>query len=227
MNIAAKAEEYLWNNFKFYLMVRKSCLLDLLLPIENEDKDFPVERYADFPGSLEKHIGLRSFVVGQSVQFSNTPYMTVGFDVYKDSQCSCQVVASFSVVFSVDTPNNQDQDIKYVGNSSEAVARFRRLVWDALDDIMFEAWEDNGKHYENRAFFDFLKDTAWVNPITQTGDTVAWNYNMVGNVINDSECSAVEQLKKEDRSSGLAVFTISYMIDVNKLYDSKGIGCGC
>lgn len=223
--ISALAELYLWNNFKFYLMTHKTCLLDNFLLISDASQDDPMFRYNDFTNAFDQHIGLGSYVAGQAAQFSRFPYLTVNIVPLDRGDCSTRVVLTFDVAYGVDTPDNLTGQTGYPGNSSEAIAAWRANVCSGLNEVMHNAFSDSEKHYEHRAFFDELRDTAWVNPVTKTGDPKAWKYNIVGHVDESVEVGEVYQLKKEDRSSACLVFSVVYNLDINRLYGRDDCGC--
>lgn len=224
--LAGNVENYLWNCFKFYLMVNHTCLCDNILPVVNASSEDPMTRYNDFNNALNQHIGLGSYVAGQAAQFSRFPYVTVNINSFDRGDCSTRVIMSFDIVFGVDTPNNNTGETGYPGNSSEAIAKFRSKICGALDDLMFNAFSDGEKHYSKQAFFDALRDTSWVNPVTKTGEPKPWKYNVIGHVDDSVEVGDVFQLKKEDRSSACLVFTVLYNLDVSRLY-GDGNDCGC
>ena len=223
--MSALAELYLWSNFKFFLMTRKTCLLDNLLTISDSTSDDPYTRYNDFSNALDQHIGLGSYVAGQSAQFSRFPYVTMTVVPLDRGDCSTRVVLTFDVAYGVDTPDNLTTQTGYPGNSSEAIATWKANICSALDEIMYSAFSDGEKHYSKQAFFDDLRDTAWVNPATKTGSAKEWKYNIIGHVEDSVEISEVYQLKKEDRSSGCLVFSVVYNIDISRLYGRDDCGC--
>lgn len=223
--ISALAELYLWNNFKFYLMTHKTCLLDNLLPISDASQDDPTLRYNDFTNALDQHIGLGSYVLGQSAQFSRFPYLAVTVVSLDRGNCSTRVVLTFDIAYGVDTPDNLTTQTGYPGNSSEAIATWRANICSGLNEIMHNAFSDGEKHYEHQAFFDALRDTAWVNPVTKKGSPKPWKYNIIGHVDEGVEIGDVFQLKKEDRSSACLAFSVAYRLDVNRLYGRDDCGC--
>lgn len=224
--LASNVENYLWNCFKFYLMVHSTCLCDNILQIVNSSSDDPMIRYNDFNNAINQHIGLGSYVAGQAAQFSRFPYVTMNINALDRGDCNTRVVLSFDIAFGVDTPNNKTGETGYPGNSSEAIAKFRSKICGALDDLMFNAFNDGEKHYGHQAFFDALRDTSWVNPVTKTGTAKGWKYNVVGSVDDSVEVGDVFQLKKEDRSSACLVFSVVYNLDISRLY-GDGNDCGC
>lgn len=223
--LSALAELYLWNNFKFYLMTHKTCLCDNVLPIANSESDDPMLRYNDFVNSLDQHIGLGSYVAGQAAQFSRSPYITMRVVPLDRGSCSTRVVLSFDVMYGVDTPDNLTGQTGYPGNSSESIAAWRSNICSSLDKLMFNAFSDGAKHYSSWSFFDELRDTAWVNPVTKAGDPKDWKFNILGHVDNSVEISEVVQLKREDRSSSALVFTVVYNLDIDRLYGRDDCGC--
>lgn len=223
--LSALAELYLWNNFKFYLMTHKTCLCDNLLRIANADSDDPTIRYNDFTNALDQHIGLGSYVAGQAAQFSRFPYVTMTVVPLDRGDCSTRVVLTFDVAYGVDTPDNLINQTGYPGNSSEAIATWRANICSALNEIMYNAFSDDAKHFQRWSFFDELRDTAWVNPVTKQGNPKEWKYNIVGYVDDSVEVGEVFQLKKEDRSSACLVFSVVYNIDISRLYGRDDCGC--
>lgn len=223
--MSALAELYLWNNFKFYLMTHKTCLCDNILTIANAESDDPVTRYNDFPAALDQHIGLGSYVAGQAAQFSRFPYVTMTVVPLDRGDCSTRVVLTFDIAYGVDTPDNLTAQTGYPGNSSEAIAAWRANICSALDEIMWNAFPDGEKHFQKRAFFDELRDTSWVNPITKTGNPKEWKYNIIGHVDSSVEIGEVFQLKREGRSSACLVFSVVYNLDINRLYGRDDCGC--
>lgn len=228
-SISTYVEKFLWNNLKMYLMLYESCLLDNLLVVDNEMADLPIERYRNFMEELNNHLGLGSYVAQQATQFSNTPYITVRISPYDIGHCTAKAIMSFDVVFSTDTPHNTDAD-KNPGNSSESVAAFRAAIINGLDKLMYEAFTPSDNYgvtgvYRSPAFFDALRDETLPNPV-KPEETADWIYNVNGTVDDDKEITEVIQLKREDRSSGLSVFTVSYIININGLYGGD-VDCGC
>lgn len=223
-------EKWMWNNFKMYLMQYPTCLLDNVLKIKDANADDPVERYVDFNNQFENHIGLGSYVVNQAAQFSTVPYITVNIAAYPTGTCSTRVFMEFDIVFTTDSPApNSATTTQYVGNSSEAVASFRANIANGLDYLFHNAfgdlYDENTGPAPNKAFFDRLRDQELVNPFDHS-KTANWKYNIIGQVDDDNEITQVYQLKREDRSSGLSVFHITYRLDVNRIY-GDGIDCGC
>lgn len=223
--LSALAELYLWNNFKFYLMTHKTCLLDNLLHIADATSDDPTIRYEDFNNALEQHVGLGSYVAGQAAQFSRFPYVTMTVVPLDRGDCSTRVVLTFDVAYGVDTPDNLTGQTGYPGNSNEAIATWKANICSALDDLMFNAFSDGEKHYSKRSFFEALENTAWVNPVTKKGEPKPWKYNIIGHVDESVEVGEVFQLKKEDRSSACLVFSVVYNLDINRLYGRDNCGC--
>lgn len=226
--IIAEAENFLWNNFKMYLMQYPTCLCDTFLDVANPDAEKPIDRYKDFMNELEAHIGLGSYVNGQAAQFSRTPYLTVNFQPIPMGGCATRVIMGFDVVYATDTPPAPNGNMtRYVGSSSESVADFRADVMLALDEMFFYAFdhqEHEGELY-TQAFFDRLRDQEITNPVNPN-QTVKWGYNIIGQVDDDSTISEVSQLKREDRSTGLNVFHIVYKMDLNELRTLTW-DCGC
>lgn len=228
--VVANAELFVWNNLKFFLMSYRSCLLDLILKVKDENAENPYDRYQNFPNSLEDHMGLGSYTVAQAAQFSKVPYVTVNIHAIPSGHCSTRVVMGFDVVFSTDTPKADDGVTRYVGSSSESVAQFRADIMNALDNLFYYAYADDDPRIEADAFFtqsfmDRLEGQEVVNP-ANPNETKMWDYNVSAFVDVDTSISEVSQLKREDRSTGLSVFHVVYTFDINRLY-GNGIDCGC
>lgn len=223
-SLSTWVEKFVWNNIKMYLMQWQTCLLDTLLEIDNPNEEAPIMRYKDFMNNLEAHIGLGSYVSQQPTQFSSLPYLTVRISPYDIGHCAARCLVSFDVVFATDTPHNTDAD-KNPGNSSESVATFRANVMQGLDALMYSAYDKIDGRYESPAFFDRLRGQIISDPTTP-GRTAEWKYNIIGTVQDDKDITEVIQLKREDRSSGLSVFTVTYTIDIDKLYGGD-VDCGC
>lgn len=227
-SITTFAEKFIWNNLKMALIQYESCLCDHLLTIANKDATAPIDRYQDFLNQLEAHIGLGSYVTQQATQFSNLPYITVNIYPYDLGSCNAKATVAFDVVFATDTPTNTSVS-KNPGNSSEAVATFRANIIDALDQLMYRFYNleealETGIH-SSPAFFDRLRDQELPSP-TNPEKTKQWIYNIVGTVAEEKEVTEVIQLKREDRASGLSVFTVAYTIEISKLYGDD-VDCGC
>lgn len=233
--IVGLAENFIWNNFKFYLLSYQTCLLDLICPIKNINAIKPVDRYEDLLNFVDSHIGLASYVNGQASQFSKIPYITVNIAPIQTSRCSVTVVIGFDVVYATDAPPADDGQTKYIGSSSESVSSFRAGIAASLDELFFYAFGDpkldeDGviipeQHYYTQSFFDFLCGKEVSNP-TDPNDKKKWAYNIVGEVDDESTITEVSQLKREDRSSQLNVFHLVYKIDINKLIGDGGeYGC--
>lgn len=226
VKLSTWAEKFLWNNLKMYLMQYQTCLCDNILKIKNEKADFPIDRYDNFMISLDNHIGLGSYTLQQPTQYSNLPYVNARFQPYDLGSCSTRVTVVFDVVFATDLPKANDNQSKYAGNSSEAVAAFRANIISALDELMFNAY-DKVAYPDGltQAYFDRLRNQTLPNPV-DTSQTTAWKYNVVGQVDAETTISEVVQLKTEDRNSGLSVFQVVYRLDLNKIY-GDGIDCQC
>lgn len=226
IKLSTWAEKFLWNNLKMYLMQYPTCLCDNILAVENDESDFPVDRYHDFFHSLDNHIGLGSYTLQNPTQYSNLPYINVRINPTDIGSCSTRVIIAFDVVFATDLPNANDDQTKYAGNSSEAVAAFRANIISALDDLMFNAYDKIAyPDGINQAFFDRLRGQTLPNP-ANPGQTAEWKYNIVGQLDSENSITEVAQLKTEDRNSGLSVFQVLYRMDLNKIY-GDGIDCQC
>lgn len=223
-NLSTWVEKFVWNNLKMYLMQWQTCLLDTMLVVDNQESETPITRYRDFMNELEAHVGLGSYVTQQATQFSNLPYLTVRISPYDVGHCAARCLISFDVVFATDTPHNTDAD-KNPGNSSESVATFRANIMNALDALMYNAYDKVDGVYESPAFFDRLRDQAIPNP-TKPEETADWKYNIIGTVADEKDVTEVIQLKREDRQSGLSVFTVTYTINIDRLYGGD-VDCGC
>lgn len=224
--IVLNAEKFLWNNFKMYLMQYKTCFLDNILKIKDENAELPIDRYEDFPASLDKHVGLGSYIVNQAEQFSDVPYVTVNIAAIPAGGCTTRVIMGFDIVFTTDSPRpTTEQSLQYVGNSSEAVASFRANIANGLDQIFHGAFDDISDDSIDAAFYDRLRGQTLPNPVNPA-NTKEWKYNVMGSVDDDSTLSEVMQLKREDFSQALAVFHIVYKMDINRLY-GDGVDCGC
>ena len=219
----ALAEKFIWNNLRMYLLTHKSCLLDNLLTIENNEAETPAARYGtDFIAEMDKHIGLGSYVNNQPTQFSRLPYITVNITPIAGGKCNTRVVIGFEIVYTTDTPTQSGHKQIPVGNSSEAVASFKANIMSALDELMYDATEE--VHYGQVSFFDALRDQTVTHPFN--GQTKQWGYNIWGQVDDSVDVSEVYQLKREDRSSAMSVFSVVYTMDLNRLKGEK-LDCGC
>lgn len=226
--ITNNAEKYLWMNLKMYLMQYPTCLLDNILKVKDEKAEFPIDRYEDFINSFEKHIGLGSYTAGQAAQFSNVPYLTFNFQAFPNRGCSTRVVMTCTVLFTTDSPRPDNLDsTQYVGNSSEAVASFRANIANGLHAIMHRAYDPAMYPDEtpDLAFWDRLREQTIPNP-AKPEDMREWEYNVRGHVDDEDTMTEVIQLKREDRSSGLLVYTLTYTMDIDRLY-GNGLDCGC
>lgn len=228
--MVAHAEQWIWNNLKFYLQSYPTCLLDLLLPIKDPNAENPFDRYNDFPNSLEEHIGLGSYVTGQAAQFSKTPYITVHIQALPMGGCSTRVIMGFDVVFSTDTPKAEDGTTRYVGSSAESVAKFRADVMTALDELFYYAYDEDDERAENdlaftQSFMDRFAGQEVVNP-ANPNQTTMWQYNIKAFVDEDADMSEVSQLKREDRYTGLNVFHVVHKLDLNRMW-GPDFDCGC
>lgn len=228
--VVNNVEKFLWNNFKMYLMQYPTCFLDNILKVKDSNADNPIDRYEDFINQLETHIGLGSYVVNQAAQFSTVPYITVSIQAIPVNHCNTRVVMGFDIVFTTDSPRPDDRTTtQYVGNSSEAVASFRANIANGLYQIFHGAFDDlydeeNGPA-PDKAFFDRLREAELADP-TNPNDVRVWKYNVIGHVDEEDTLSQVEQLRREDRSSGLSVFHMVFTMDIGRIY-GDGIDCGC
>lgn len=228
--LAAHAEEYIWNNWKFYLLSFPTCLLDLVLKIKDPTAENPYDRYVDFPKSLEEHVSLGSYTTGRAAQFTNTPFVTVNIQAIPMGGCSCRVIMGFDVVYATDTPKANDGKTYYVGSSPESVAEFRANIMTALDEMFYYAYDEEDERAVNDAtftqsFMDRMMGQEVVNP-TNPNEKKQWQYNVRAFVDEDAEISEVSQLKREDRYTGLNVFHVVYKFDLNRLWSDKNdYGC--
>lgn len=228
--VVANAENFIWNNFKMYLMSFPTCLLDILLEIKDPEAENPFDRYKDFPNSLEGHIGLGSYVTGQAAQFSKTPYITVNIQALPMGGCSTRVIMGFDVVYSTDTPKAEDGMTRYVGSSAESVAKFRADIMTSLDELFYYAYAEDDERAENDAAFtqSFMGRFAGqevTNP-ANPNEKKLWEYNVDAFVDDEPEMSEVSQLKREDRYTGLNVFHIVHKFDLNRMW-GPDFDCGC
>lgn len=220
--MTSNAEKFLWNNLRMYLLTKHTCLLDCLLEIKNPDASDPIERYgSDFIQEIDQHIGLGSYVNTQPTQFSRLPYITVNIAPIAGMNCNTTVIMGFDIAFTTDTPTEPNQIP--TGNSNESVAAFRASIMSALDQLMYDASEV--VHYGSISFFDALREQIITNPF-DTSKSQEWIYNIWGQVDDNVEVSEVSQLRREDRSSGISVFSVVYTLDLNRL-KGKDIDCGC
>ena len=227
--ISNNAAKFLWNNLRMYLMQYPTCLLDNLLIIKDPTAELPINRYQDFLNELGKHVGFAPYVNGQATQFSRIPYMTVNIAAIPQGSCTTRVVLGFDVVYATDTPDAPNGNTnRYVGNSNEAVASFQANIANALDELMFYAYDDASmpnKSFYKQSFFERLYKQTLPNPINPSR-TKPWKYNIKGQVDDDNSISSTTQLKREDRSSGVSVFHVVYHLDINGL-EGDGIDCDC
>lgn len=228
--MVGRVEEFVWNCWKFYLMSFSTCFLDLILDVVNPNSDNPFERYKDFPNSLEEHMGLGSYTTGQAAQFSKTPYVTVNIQAVPMGRCSTRVVMGFDIVYATDTPKADDNMTRYVGSSSESVAKFRADMMQAIDDMFYYAYADDDPRIEadltfTQSFMDRLAGQEVVNP-ANPNETKKWNYNVKAFVDQDAELTEVTQLKREDRYTGLNVFHIIHTFDIDRMWNDDW-DCGC
>lgn len=233
--IVALAEEFIWSNFKGYLLNHQSCLLDLLCPIDNFNSNKPIERYKDLLNWFDAHIGLGSYVTGQAAQFSKTPYITMNIATVPTNHCGVTCIVGFDIVYATDVPPAPDEQTKYIGSSSEAVAAFRADIGAALNELFFYAYGDaeideDGKEIEpnrfyTQSFYDAMYNQEITDPIDST-KKAKWAYNIIGDTDDEVTMSEVSQLKREDRSTQLNVFHMVYKIDISHLYGTD-VDCGC
>lgn len=225
-----RAEEFIWNNWQFYLMSYATCLLDLILEVEDPTSEEPFTRYKDFPNSLNEHMGLGSYTTGQAAQFSKTPYITVNIQPIPMGGCNTRVIMGFDIVYSTDTPKAEDGMTRYIGSSSESVAKFRGDIMVALDEMFYYAFDEDDERAKNDALFtqsfmDRLADQTVVNP-ANPNEVKKWNYNIDAFMDDDAEISEVSQLKREDLYTGLNVFHAVYKFDLNRMWNDEW-DCGC
>lgn len=217
------AEQYLWNNYKRYLMQYRTCLCDNILKIKDETAELPINRYDDFMNALNEHTSLDSYLIQQATMFNTLPYVVMNIElVDNDAGCSCEAVVGFTTVFATDTPQNLTAT-NMIGNSPEAVAEFRKNMIASFDELMYGAKEE--KTYGNVAFFERLYGQTLPNPVN-TEESAEWMYNLRGTVSDNKYVSSVAQLKREDRSSGLSYFDTVYNITINGMY-GDGVDCFC
>lgn len=233
--IVANAEEFIWNNFKMYLLTYQTCLLDLICPIDNINSNKPMKRYKDLLNFFSSHIGLGSYVTGQATQFNATPYITMNIAAIPTTRCTTTCVIGFDIVYATDTPPAPDNRTEYIGSSSESVAAFRADMMAALDQLFYYAYGNNeydeeGKEIEpntfyTQSFFDKLYDQEVSDP-TNPDNKKKWEFNIIGETYDDPTLSEVSQLKREDRATQLNVFHAVYKIDINGLH-GNGLDCNC
>lgn len=225
--VIGNVEDFIWNNLRFYLLTYQTCLLDLLLTVKDPEATKPFDRYKDFMNDLGRHMGLGSYVNVQSTQFSEIPYITVNISAIPMTGCSTRAVVGFDVVFTTDVPKApKGNSTRYVGNSNESVAQFRAEVADALCQLFYRAYpEQTDDTFYDVPFWEAFYDKEVKNP-SNPDETRLWNYNIKGQVDSEYTISEVTQLKREDRSSGLSVFTVVFTLDINHL-SGDGIDCGC
>lgn len=219
----ALAEKFIWNNLRMYLLTHKTCLLDNLLVVKFPESLVPSVRYGnDFIAEIDKHIGLGSYVNNQPTQFSRLPYITVNITPIAGSRCNTRVVIGFEIVYTTDTPTQAGHKQIPVGNSSESVASFKANIMSALDELMYDATDEI--HYGQVSFFDALRGKTITHPFN--GQTKKWTYDIWGQVDDRVDVSEVYQLKREDRSSAMSVFSVVYTMDLNRL-KGHDVDCGC
>lgn len=233
--IVANAEKWIWSNLKMFLMQYPTCLCDNILNVVNEEANMPADRYDDFFNQLEQHIGLGSYIIEQPALFSNLPYVTVRVEPVDLGGCNFEAIVVFDITFATDVPGDinsihgEDNTTKYAGNSSEAVASFRKNMVDSLDALFYHAFGNDdvdNLNWNSQAFFDRLRGQTLPNP-ANPAETRLWKYNMKGQVYPEVDLTQVYQLKKEDRQSGLSVFHVTYKLDVNCLYEDDEQNCCC
>ena len=219
--MTSEAERFIWNNLRMYLLTYPTCLLDNVLGAKN-NSDRPIERYDNLLARLDQHIGLGSYTNTQPTQFSRLPFITVNIAVISGDYCNTRVVLGFDIAFDTDTPDDKKGSYS-VGNTNEAVASFRANILSSLDELMYDATDS--PHYEEISFFDALREQTIPNPTTPE-DMREWKYNIWGSVDSKVEISEISQLKREDRSSAISVFSVVYTMDLNRLKGNH-IDCGC
>lgn len=175
-------------------------------------------------------MGLGSYTTGQAAQFSKTPYLTVNIAPIPLGSCNVRVVMGFDIVYSTDTPKAEDGMTRYVGSSSESVAKFRADMMTAIEELFYYAYQDDDPRFQEdhnfqQSFMDALAGTIVTNP-ADLAESHEWQYNVNSFVNEDAEISEVSQLKREDRSTGLNVFHIVQKFDVVKMW-GNGWNCGC
>lgn len=233
--IVSSVEKWVFVNLKMYLMQYPTCLCDNILNVVDDKADMPADRYEDFFNQLEKHFGLGSYTIEQPTLFSNLPYVTINVEPVDLGNCNFEAYVTFDITFATDVPadiNSQhgdDSSTKYVGNSGEAVASFRKNIVDSFDNLFYHAFPEDDVDdldWNTQAFFDRLRDQTLPNPANPL-ETKRWQYNMKGQVYPDVDLTPVYQLKKEDRQSGLSVFHVTYKLDINCLYEENDDNCCC
>lgn len=233
-HIVASVEKWIWSNLKMYLMQYQTCLCDNILQVVDENATLPASRYKNFFNELERHLGLGSYTIEQATMFSNLPYVTVRVEPIDLGNCNFEALVGFDITFATDVPGNinsvngDDDSTKYVGNSSEAVASFRKNIVDSLDNLFYHAFDGlDVDGWQSQAFFDRLRGQTLPNPADPSAETREWKYNMKGQVYPDVDLTPVYQLKKEDRQSGLSFFSVTYKLDINCIYEDDENGCCC
>lgn len=128
-------EEYiLWRNFKRWLGVYGTQLLDLLLPIADESKTKPSERYLNYETEINKHFNLLAFY-RQQVQ-PDMPLILVSFDDISRGSCFPVWRVSFNTYFQTISPLDcKDNDLG-VCNNPESMLLFKENINHALCDMM-------------------------------------------------------------------------------------------
>lgn len=224
MTCSGMAEKYIWENFLTYLTLYPTCLLDNILEIEpghEQDKD-PMTRYTDMPTALQKHIGLQSHVIGQATFFTDAPLVVVGIREVGEEGCRRTVELSFDIIYPVDQPTEVSCKKKF--DTAGAVASFKMNINNALDNLMFNADPDVTAGMYPKSFLDYLCGKTLHDPIKD--EDFAWDWNVKSSVSEEVSISPTQQLKNEQRGSGLEVWSVDYMLDIHKMWSSDYV-CGC
>ena len=78
-------EYNIYRNFKRWLVTEGTCLLDLLLPVFNENATDPSERYENLAELLDKHFNLLAYY-GMQLQ-PNLPLILLSFNDITGNTC--------------------------------------------------------------------------------------------------------------------------------------------
>lgn len=130
----------LFRNIKRWLAIHGQDLLDLILPIADDTKTNPLERYDNFAEELNKHFNLLAYY--QSQPKPDLPVILVSFKDLTGNSCFPKMRIYFDVYFETIAPQDCKDNRTIVCNTPEDILNYNQLVNEALYCMMMNVDED-------------------------------------------------------------------------------------
>jgi hypothetical protein len=177
----------IWANLKAYIYNFGECVLDQILCIADPEATSIKDRYSDF-SELNKHFELQAYSESR-VEDWKYPFIGVYFIPDYTEECDIKTRVGFSIAFHNVSPSGCDICSRCIGNSSDAMLKFKDAVTNNLLGLFNFSIVEDDNSVTNTNFAKYLHDKQLA---TDESDTPTdWNRKINIYTVGDPFVSSI------------------------------------